>query len=60
MHIEDVCRVYQAVIERGEAGERYPLYGESITVRDFVARYAMVCGVPMKEDGPTCSSDACL
>ncbi len=57
LHIEDACVVYQAVIEQGEAGCRYPMYGESVTVRAFVSKYANVCGVAMNEDGPVCSEE---
>ena len=55
VHIEDVCKVYLAVLEHGKASGRYPVYGESITVRSFVEKYAKTCGVEMKKDGPVCS-----
>jgi len=57
IHINDACVVYQAVIEQGEAGCRYPMYGESMTVRTFVEKYAKICSVAMNEDGPVCSEE---
>jgi hypothetical protein len=42
-------------MERGERGGRYPVYGETMTVRRFVEIYAKVCSVPFLADGPKCS-----
>lgn len=57
IHIDDIYKIYLAVLRDGEPGGRYAAYGESMTVRSFVARYAKACGVPMIEDGPKCSDD---
>mmetsp|Transcript_6795 Transcript_6795/g.11938 ORF Transcript_6795/g.11938 Transcript_6795/m.11938 type:complete len:330 (-) Transcript_6795:142-1131(-) len=55
IHIDDIHKVYLAVLRDGKPGGRYAAYGESMTVRSFVARYVEACGVPMIEDGPKCS-----
>lgn len=57
IHVEDAAKVYLKLVQHGTPGGRYPMYGENMSVRDFVARYAAAAGVPMTDDGPTCSPE---
>merc|ERR1719499_2221603 len=47
IHMDDLCKGYVAIANQGRSGERYPLYGENMTVKKFVEIYANKVGVPM-------------
>lgn len=47
IHVEDLCRCYLAVIERGRSGGRYLAAGQPMRVSDFVRMYAAAAGVPI-------------
>jgi nucleoside-diphosphate-sugar epimerase len=47
IHVEDLCRCYLAVVERGRAGGRYLAAGEPMRVSDFVRMYAAAAGAPI-------------
>lgn len=52
IHIEDLCRCYLAVIERGRSGGRYLAAGQPMRVSDFVRLYAAAAGVPIDRFPP--------
>lgn len=56
IHVEDTAKVYLKIVESGKPGGRYPMYGENMSVRDFVVKYAAAAGVPFV-DGPKISSE---
>lgn len=45
IHVEDLCRCYLAVIERGRSGGRYLAAGQPMRVSDYVRLYAAAAGV---------------
>lgn len=47
IHVEDLCRCYLAVIERGRSGGRYLAAGQPMRVSDFVEMYAAAAGIPI-------------
>jgi nucleoside-diphosphate-sugar epimerase len=49
IHVEDLCRCYLAVIERGRSGGRYLAAGQPMRVSDFVRLYAAAAGAPLDE-----------
>jgi nucleoside-diphosphate-sugar epimerase len=69
LHIEDAAQVYLTLVNNmsstpsnmfpGGECKRFAAYGESMTVRDFVAKYSAACGVPMLADneGAKCSEE---
>jgi nucleoside-diphosphate-sugar epimerase len=59
IHMDDISKVYLSVVVQGgnTPGGRFPAYGENMTVREFIGRYAKACGEPMVEDGPRCSDE---
>jgi nucleoside-diphosphate-sugar epimerase len=60
VHVDDFCKVLAEVVEHGEPGGRYPVYGEPMTIRDFVRKYAKICEVPMHENGSDCLKDSSI
>jgi dihydroflavonol-4-reductase len=47
IHVEDLCRCFLAVIERGRSGGRYLAAGQPMRVSDYVRQYAAAAGVPI-------------
>jgi len=45
IHVEDLCRCYLAVIERGRSGGRYLAAGQPLRVSDYVRLYAAAASV---------------